>query len=339
MKSSMTFQRLQTILKRFPQQRLLVVGDLMLDQFVWGKVNRISPEAPVPVVEVVRESFFPGGSANVARNIRALGGQVSVLGLIGNDHGGETLQNLLADQGVETDGLIVDDQRPTTIKTRVVAHHQQVVRFDREQVQPLSPSLEKVLLEKYRQQLDSVSAVVFEDYGKGLLSQRLLDLMHRQARARGKITTADPNSRHLLRYARLTAITPNRMEAFVAAARPQTEPLDEVLRDEPLLEVGEILLRKWRPENLLITLGEHGMCLFRRGKKPHHIPTVAQEVFDVSGAGDTVIATLTLALVSGANPVDAAEIANHAAGVVVGKVGTATCSPEELIQSFARQRQ
>jgi D-beta-D-heptose 7-phosphate kinase/D-beta-D-heptose 1-phosphate adenosyltransferase len=290
----------------------------------------------VPVVEIARESYFPGGAANVARNLRALGGHVSVLGLVGDDHPGEILRDLLGEGGIDTDGLLTDDQRPTTLKTRVVAHHQQVVRFDREKALPLTPLLEEAFRRHYEQALDDAGAVIFEDYAKGVLSQRLLDQLHQLAHRRGKITTADPNARHLLHYRRLTAITPNRMEAFAAAGIGPTEPAEDVLRDAPLLCVGATLLEKWQPENLLITLGEHGMCLFRAGKKPHHIPTVAQEVFDVSGAGDTAIASLTLALAARANPVEAAEIANHAAGVVVGKVGTATCSPEELVQSFAR---
>jgi D-beta-D-heptose 7-phosphate kinase/D-beta-D-heptose 1-phosphate adenosyltransferase len=335
----MNTTRLQQILNRFPKQRILVVGDVMLDQFIWGKVNRISPEAPVPVVEVSRESYFPGGAANVARNLRALGGQVSVLGLIGDDHGGNVLRNLLDEEGVDTHGLIVDDQRPTTLKTRIVAQHQQIVRFDREKIIPLSSSLENIVLATFDRLLDSVTAVIFEDYAKGLLSQSLLDRLHRQARRRGKITTADPNARHLLRYSQLTAITPNRMEAFVATGMPATEAATDPLQDKALLNVGSILLQKWKPDNLLITLGEHGMCLFRTDKKPHHIPTVAQEVYDVSGAGDTAIATLTLALASKASPVDAAEIANHAAGIVVGKLGTATCSTEELRNSFTRKQQ
>jgi len=332
----MNINRLQQILRRFPKQRILVVGDVMLDQFLWGKVNRISPEAPVPVVEIARESYFPGGAANVARNLRALGANVSVLGVVGDDQPGETLRDLLGEGGIDTDGLLTDDQRPTTLKTRIVAHHQQIVRFDREKIAPLMPDLEEAFLRHYEQSLDDADAVIFEDYAKGMLSQRLFDRLHQLARRRRKITTADPNARHLLHYSRLTAITPNRMEAFAAAGAAPTEPAEDVLRDAPLLRVGQTLLKTWRPDNLLITLGEHGMCLFRAGKQPHHIPTVAQEVFDVSGAGDTAIASLTLALAAKANPVEAAEIANHAAGVVVGKVGTATCSPQELVQSFAR---
>jgi D-glycero-beta-D-manno-heptose-7-phosphate kinase len=326
--------KLEKLIQRFPQQNILVVGDVMLDHFLWGKVSRISPEAPVPVVEVQRESYFPGGAANVARNLRALGGRATMLGIVGDDEAGRELSSILSDQGVETHGLLVDPSRPTTLKTRIVAHHQQIVRFDRERTEPLQAVLNDRLLENFDAQLEHVSAVIFEDYGKGVLTQSLLDTMNRHAR--GKITAADPNARHLLKFRNLTAITPNRSEAFAAAGMTNTEALDDVLHDEPLMQAGKKLLTIWKPANLLVTLGEHGMCLFRHGKKPHHIPTVAQEVFDVSGAGDTAIATLVLALAAGAGAEDAAAISNHAAGVVVGKVGTATCSPEELLESFAR---
>jgi len=334
----MNQSRLEKLIRQFQQQNILVVGDVMLDHFLWGKVSRISPEAPVPVVDVQRESYFPGGAANVARNLRALGGRVTVLGVVGDDDAGAELCDILGQQGVETHGLVIDSNRPTTLKTRIVAHHQQVVRFDRERTEPLTPALQTRLLENFDAQLDNVAAVIFEDYGKGVLTQRLLDTMHARAKRRRKITAADPNSRHLLKFTGLTAITPNRSEAFAATGLVNTEPVAEVLRDESLMRVGKKLLAMWRPENLLVTLGEHGMCLFRRGQKPHHIPTVAQEVFDVSGAGDTAIATLALALAARANAVEAAEISNHAAGIVVGKVGTATCSPEELRASFARSR-
>jgi len=332
----MTRDRLQKILKKFPQQTILVVGDVMLDQFLWGKVSRISPEAPVPVVEVTRESFFPGGAANVARNLRALGSPVRIVGVLGDDDAGEELKSLLEEQGIETTGLAIDPNRPTTLKTRIVAHNQQVVRFDRERTEKLSPLVVRKLLEYFESQLEQSAAVIFEDYGKGVLTQRLLNDMQQLAKKRGKITAADPTARHLLHYSGLTAITPNRSEAFMASGLPYVEPTDHVLADGPLMRVGQALLRKWKVRNLLVTLGEHGMCLFRPGQKPHHIPTVAQEVFDVSGAGDTAIATLVAALAAGANPVEAAEMSNHAAGVVVGKVGTATCSPAELLESFAR---
>ena len=334
----MKTDRLKQILHRFTHQNILVVGDVMLDHFIWGKVSRISPEAPVPVVEVERESYFPGGAANVARSLRALTGAVTVLGSVGDDPAAAQLCGILRDQGVETHGLVIDTDRPTTIKTRIVAHHQQVVRFDKEQTQPLNRGLQQQLLENFAAQLPAVTAVVFEDYGKGVLTQALVNAMHHSAKRAGKITAADPTARHLLRYVGLTAVTPNRTEAFAAAGLTNTPAVDDVLADGPLMKCGEKLLRQWQPQNLLITLGEHGMCLFRRGQKPHHIPTVAQEVFDVSGAGDTAIAALVLALAAGATAVEAAEIANHAAGIVVGKVGTATCTPDELIASFRQQR-
>lgn len=334
----MNHARLQKILKRFRQQRILVVGDVMLDQFLWGKVSRISPEAPVPVVEVTRESFFPGGAANVARNLRALDAPCQLLGVVGEDNAGDELRELLDQQGIETAGLLVDAGRPTTLKTRIVAQRQQVVRFDREGTDTLSGEMVKRLLEYFDEMLSHVSAIIFEDYAKGVLTQSLLNAMARRAHRARKITAADPNSRHPLHFRGLTAITPNYAEAFASAKVPYSEPVDDVLRDEALMRVGRTLLKQWSPKNLLVTLGEHGMCLFRRGEKPHHIPTVAQEVFDVSGAGDTAIATFVLALAAGARPVEAAEISNHAAGVVVGKIGTATCSPDELSDSFARNQ-
>jgi D-beta-D-heptose 7-phosphate kinase/D-beta-D-heptose 1-phosphate adenosyltransferase len=334
----MTTTELRKVISSFSSRRVLVVGDVMLDQFLWGKVSRISPEAPVPVVEVVRESFFPGGAANVARNLRALGGQVSLLGVTGDDAAGIQLRALLQERGIETDAMLTDPSRPTTLKTRIVAHHQQVVRFDRESTAPLSAALAAEAMAAYRRLLTEVDAVIFEDYSKGFLDQALLNKMQQLAVRKRLVTTADPNSRHPLRFTRLTAVTPNRSEAFACAGLPYREPVDDVLTDQPLMEVGKRLLAKWQVRNLLVTLGEHGMCLFRKGKRPHHIPTVAQEVFDVSGAGDTVIATLTMALASRADPVVAADLSNHAAGVVVGKVGTATCTPDELIHSYNHHR-
>jgi len=334
----MTPGRLRDLLNRFSRQTIVVVGDVMLDHFLWGRVSRISPEAPVPVVEVTRESYFPGGAANVARNLRALGAAVRIIGVVGEDDAGRKLRELLDEQEIETDSLTITPSRPTTLKTRIVAHNQQVVRFDRENNAAIPPATRDKLFHHFRKALPHGQAVVFEDYAKGLFTQDLFGRMLGLAIQEGLITAADPNPRRVLDYGKITAITPNRQEAFAAAGVPYVEPTDDVLSDESLIAVGHLLLKKWEVQNLLITLGEHGMCLFRPGKKPHHIPTVAQEVFDVSGAGDTVIATLTLALAAGASPVEAAETSNHAAGVVVGKVGTATCSPNELAESFARNR-
>jgi D-beta-D-heptose 7-phosphate kinase/D-beta-D-heptose 1-phosphate adenosyltransferase len=332
----MNERRLKQILARMAQQRILVVGDVMLDHFIWGRVARISPEAPVPVVEVTREDSYPGGAANVARNIRALGGGCHLLGVRGADRAGEELSDLLAQRGVETTGLVVDEHRPTTVKTRIIAHRQQVVRFDKERTDPVCDAIARRLLAEFQRALPQVSGVIFEDYAKGTLHQSLFDAMRRRARAAHKITAADPNARQPLQFRGLTVVTPNRREAFAAVGQPYTEPTGRVLDDAVFLDVGRRLLRQWRPANLLVTLGEDGMCLFRPGRTPHHIPTVAQEVFDVSGAGDTVIATLVLAMAAGATAEEAAEISNHAGGIVVGKVGTATCSPDELAASFAR---
>ena len=332
----MTPDQLRETLNRFTQQKIVVVGDVMLDHFLWGKVSRISPEAPVPVVEITRESYFPGGAANVARNLRALGAAARIIGVLGKDEAGANLRNALAEQGIPTVGLIVDSTRPTTLKTRIVAHSQQVVRFDRESNGATSSSVQEQLFQNFSGEIAGANAVIFEDYAKGLFTQPLLGRMLAESRKAGLVTAADPNPRRVLDYQEITAITPNRHEAFAAAGVPYAEAIDDVLADEALQNVGSILLKKWKPQNLLVTLGEHGMCLFRPGKKPHYIPTVAQEVFDVSGAGDTVIAALTLALSTGVDPAEAAEISNHAAGVVVGKVGTATCSPAELVDSFAR---
>ncbi|NQU09493.1 carbohydrate kinase, partial [bacterium] len=281
----MTASRLRQIFARFARRPILVVGDMMLDQFLWGKVSRISPEAPVPVVEVNRESAFPGGAANVARNLRALGAPVRTLGVIGDDAAGASLRRLLDEQGVDTSGLLVDGTRPTTVKTRIVAHHQQIVRFDRENAHPLPPGLERELRQRYTTALSTVRAVIFEDYSKGLLHRSLITALQAQAHRAGVIAAADPNPRNPLPWRNLTAITPNRTEAFATAGMAWSEPATDVQRDARFLEVGRRLLARWRPRQLLITLGEQGMCLFRRGHRPHHIPTVAREVFDVSGAG------------------------------------------------------
>ena len=326
----MTASRLRQILGRFERQRILVVGDVMLDRFLWGKVSRISPEAPVPVVEVTRESAFPGGAANVARNLRALGAAVQILGVTGQDADGANLRRLLEEQGVDTRALLTDPGRLTTVKTRIVAHHQQVVRFDREHTGRLTPVLEQELRRRYRASLAGVAAVIFEDYSKGLFHESLVAALQAEAHRAGVITAADPNPRNLLPWRGLTAVTPNRSEAFAAAGVRLTEATADVKQDAALLAVGRILLTRWRPQNLLITLGEDGMCLFRRGHAPHHIPTVAREVFDVSGAGDTVTAWVGAALAAGASAVEAAEVANLAAGVEVGKAGVATVAPAEV---------
>ena len=317
-------------LQRFSKLKVLVIGDMMLDQYVIGRVSRISPEAPVPVVDVNQEKFFPGGASNVARNLSALSAKVQVLGLVGADAAGRTLVRELKDQNIDTSGLLTDAKRPTTLKTRIIAQHQQIVRFDRESRHPMSTSLARRALDFARRAISKVDAVIFEDYSKGLIQQEFLDACMEVALDAGIPTFADPNAHHRLNYHKLTGITPNRGEAFWMARETPCDPGPNPLKDGPLLNVGNHLLRETEVENVLITLGEHGMCLFRKDRRPHHIPTAAQEVFDVSGAGDTAISAFALGLCAGLDPESAAFLSNQAAGIVVGKVGTATTSIEEL---------
>ncbi len=330
----MTSQRAAEILSRAASKRVLVIGDLMLDEFVWGKVGRISPEAPVPVVEVTGESFYPGGAANVARNLREFVDGASVVGLIGNDRGGQQLRDLLERCNIATDVLIADPDFATIVKTRIIARQQQVVRVDREKIRPPGEAQVESVIQKIQAQLDKIDAIIFEDYGKGFLSGALVAQVSKLAASAGKIVTADPNPHHQVEWRNMTAVKPNRNEAFIAAGIPWSDPADSAADDQALLNVGRILLEKWDTRYLLITLGEQGMMLFERDAPSHYIPTRARQVFDVSGAGDTAIALFTLALCCEASAREAAEIANHASAVVVGKLGTATVTREELIASF-----
>ena len=322
--------RLARLLKAFRRARVLLVGDLMLDEFVWGKVSRISPEAPVPVVWVQSESIMPGGAANVANNIRALGGRVQIAGTVGTDRWGTVLLEELHRRAIGTAGILRASSRPTIVKTRVIAHHQQVVRVDREDRAPLSPAMISQFIRFVRKQLVVVDAVIIEDYGKGVITRQLLEELIPLVRSRKKVITVDPKEEHFDLYHRVTAITPNRTEAATMLNR-------ELESEEDILRAGNDLLEQLRCEGALITLGEDGMALFERNGRCTRIPTVAQEVFDVAGAGDTVIAAFTLALASGASMPEAAVLANYAAGIVVGKVGVATTSPKELLTRVSRQ--
>jgi rfaE bifunctional protein kinase chain/domain len=330
----MTTDRLDAILKEAASKRLLVIGDLMLDEFVWGKVGRISPEAPVPVVEVTGESFYPGGAANVARNLREFVAKVSVTGLVGSDNRGRQLRDLLKDEGIDTSAVVEESGFQTIVKTRIIARHQQVVRVDREAVGPLAAKHVATVVAAVRKILGSLDAIIFEDYGKGFIGSEMVAGIVKDAAAAGKIVAADPNPKNSLDWSGTTVVKPNRSEAFAAAGILPHDRDCEPEKDAELLKVGEILLKKWKTNVVLVTLGEHGMMLFEKGEAPHHIPTRARQVFDVSGAGDTAIALFTLALASGGTPSEAAEVANHASAVVVGKLGTATVSREELISSF-----
>ncbi|MGD0743997.1 MAG: D-glycero-beta-D-manno-heptose-7-phosphate kinase [Verrucomicrobiota bacterium] len=330
----LTPSRARQILNAAAKTRVLVVGDVMLDQFIWGSVARISPEAPVPVLDFERESFMPGGAANVARNLTALNVPAEIFGVVGHDDASRRLKSLLARQKIGCAGLVTNPARLTSVKTRIVAHKQQVVRIDRETRDGLDAKLTGRLLAGLKTKLRRTAAVIVGDYGKGVVTQPLLNEIKTLCRARGIWLSYDPKPVHNLNLSGLSLITPNRKEAFELADLPDETRNAKPLADKNLMLVAERLLNELRPAVLLITLGEQGMLLCRRGQKPFHIPTLAQEVFDVSGAGDTVIATFTLAIAAGASPLEAAILSNHAAGIVVGKIGTATTTPEELLKSF-----
>jgi D-beta-D-heptose 7-phosphate kinase/D-beta-D-heptose 1-phosphate adenosyltransferase len=330
----MDLSKLQQVLDRAAKGRVLVIGDVMLDEFVWGKVGRISPEAPVPVVEVTNESFHPGGAANVARNLCEFVDHVSIIGLIGKDRSGRQLCELLSGQKIDISDLVEDQKFNTIVKTRIIARQQQVVRVDREKVAAPSSDQVSKIVAAVRKKLPQIDAIIFEDYGKGFLTTDLVSQIAEAARAAGKIVAADPNPRNPIEWRGMTVVKPNRTEAFLAAGIAWCDPDKSPQEDVDLARAGKTLLEKWDAKYILITLGEHGMMLFQKNQPPHHIPTKARAVFDVSGAGDTAIALFTLALAGNATPLEAAEIANHASAVVVGKLGTATASRNELIASF-----
>lgn len=332
-------------LQSFSAARILVIGDVMLDHFVWGNVRRISPEAPVPVVEVVREDLFPGGAANVARNLAAFTKHSFIMGRVGQDSAAQQLRDLLETEGVSTDTLIVNDALPTISKTRIAARQQQIVRVDRETLAPLSDAELAEVERIVRARLPDLDALIIEDYGKGFITQPLVELLVRLCKEAGKLLTVDPSPRNPLDWKGATLVKPNRLEAFAAAGLDDKHTPGDPTKDPQLLEVGKRLLAKWQVANVLVTLGEQGMMIFSADSSPinsqlstinctHHIPTRAREVYDVSGAGDTAIALLTLALASGMSLHDAAEVANHASGIVVGKLGTATLTPQELLEAF-----
>lgn len=314
---------------RFSGRRVLVVGDLMLDQYVRGAVGRISPEAPVPVVRVTGESTIPGGAGNVVNNLAALGASVSVIGVIGEDEAGSRLVEHFRGRGVNVAGVCVDVERQTTQKCRVIAERQQVVRFDRETAGALSDATQSRLLAGLDEELSKADAVILSDYGKGVINPRVLSRAITSARRRGLPITVDPKPEHFRLYKGVTCVTPNTSEAWACMrrdAKPGSDAIDAL---------GKDILKVLKSRSVLITRGPDGMSLFEDGGRPRitHIPTRAREVFDVSGAGDTVISTLTLALAAGAPLRRAAVLANHAAGIVVAKLGTATTDVKELARA------
>lgn len=336
-------KNLGKIIKRFNKARILVIGDLILDQYIWGKVERVSPEAPVPVVWANKRTYVPGGAANVANNIGSLEAKVSLLGIIGKDEHGKLLLNELKDRSIGCDAVFVDPKRCTTLKTRVVAGHQQVVRVDWEYTQEASRQLNTRIINFVRSRINDFDALIIEDYGKGLINAQLLHQLIGLARNNKKVITVDPKEEHFQYYSQVTAITPNRKELENAVRNLKIKDTtnrfrinnDRLFSDQEIDLAAREIISYLKLDSLLVTLGEAGMRLFEKEGRVTHIPTVAQEVFDVSGAGDTVISVFTLALSCGATKIEAAHLANYAAGIVVGKLGTAVTSRKELLSRIS----
>jgi len=313
------------IISRFRNRNVLVMGDIILDHYIWGTVDRISPEAPVPVVAVNREEYLLGGAGNVAHNLVSLGARATIAGIIGNDHRGDLLMEIFREKGIDMEGVI-RAERPTTVKTRVIAHSQQVVRVDRENPSDIEEPYFRRIAGFIRERLEQYDAVIISDYQKGLVTSRMVRHVNRHARRHGIFVSVDPKVGNFPFYRGVSVVTPNKKEASAGSGIP--------IRDEKsLIRAGRKLLSTLRCESVLITLGEEGMSLFTR-EDVHHIPTMARHVYDVTGAGDTVIAAFTLAAVSGASMLQAARIANHAAGIVVAEVGTATTTPDAVLDSL-----
>lgn len=322
---------MKQLFSKFKQTGILVIGDLMVDRYIWGKVKRISPEAPVPVVEVTNEDLLLGGAANVAHNILSLGGRVYVAGTVGTDYMGKILIDRFRESGIGTDGIVIDKDRPTTVKTRVIAHSQQVVRFDKEMKSDISHATLSLIVDYVKTCLPEIKGIIISDYCKGLITRalikRILDLTDSK-----KIVSVDPKIGHFNFYNGVSLITPNVNEASFGSGI-------DIVDEKTLITAGKTLLKKLRCKAVILTRGDEGMSLFEKSGKVTHIPTCAREVFDVSGAGDTVIAAITLSHSAGATLREAVIIGNHAAGVVVGKVGTAVATPEEILESMKACKQ
>jgi rfaE bifunctional protein kinase chain/domain len=326
----MTRQSLPDLLAAFPGRRVLVLGDVMLDEYVWGEVRRISPEAPVPVVEVRRRSFVPGGAANTAANVAALGGRPVLVSVVGRDQAAATLGELLARGGTDPDGLCADGARSTTTKSRIVAHNQQIARLDVEERAPLSAALEDALLAAVARHLPRAEACIISDYAKGVVTPRVCRELIRLARQAGRPVVVDPKGADYSKYRGATVVKPNLHEAERSAGI-------EAANEAALSEVAGRLVEQLGGSALLITRGADGMSLFRPGEAPLHVPAVVRHVFDVTGAGDTVAGTLAMGLAARAPLELAIRLANMAASVVVGKVGTATVTCDELRAELAER--
>jgi len=333
-------KKLREIINNFSRVNILVVGDLILDEYIWGDVERISPEAPVPVVWARQRTFVPGGAANVANNLRTLGAKVAIAGVVGRDHNRDIILSGLRKNHIDTRGVFSETGRHTTLKSRIFARHQQVVRVDWEHINSIKKRTKERIIYFISKNIREFDGIIIEDYGKGVIDYALLDyLLPLKKDLKKKIITVDPKEDHFEMYDGVTAITPNRKETENAIRYLKMQDRknlfkvykDKLVTNTDIKRAGFAVLEHLNLEALLVTLGEQGMWLFENNGFERHIPTQAQEVFDVSGAGDTTIATFTLALASGASKLEAAYLANFAAGIVVGKVGTAAVIRKELI--------
>ena len=314
-------KKMRRIIQNFEGRRVLVLGDLMLDRYIWGSVSRISPEAPVPIVEVQKSTSCLGGAGNVSQNLESLGARPLPVGVVGEDEEGLWIKKHVG-EGL---GIFVDANRPTTVKTRIIAHHQQVVRVDQERKKAISPDVEEKIVRLIRK--EKCDGLIISDYNKGIITARLMERVLPFAKGRRIPVFVDPKIENFRLYSPVTFISPNHMEAEKIVHHP-------CCTDAEVEKAGQEILADLSSLYLIIKRGEQGLSIFEQGKKPVHIPANAREVFDVTGAGDTVIATAALALMSGAAIQEAAILANAAAGVVVAKIGTATCSPEELLAAL-----
>ena len=312
----------------FGKSMILVVGDIMLDRFIWGHVSRISPEAPVPVVEVERETAMLGGATNVANNLVSLGGNVMMCGVVGDDPTGKEVISRLNELNVDTTGIAIELDRPTSVKTRIIAHDQQVVRYDRENKILLKTKTTKSILDFIHEKKGDLTALIVSDYGKGVISRQLMDDLKSITSEYNFPVTVDPNVKNFPLYKDVTVITPNHNQAGEIAGL-------EIINDKDLKKVGRKLLNNKKCKALLITRGKDGMTLFEEEGRVTHIKSVAREVYDVTGAGDTVIATLTLGIAAGLDMKSAAYLSNLAAGIVVGEVGTSTAKINNLKELIA----
>lgn len=321
-------ERLKELKDNFAGKRIAVIGDMMLDSYFWGVVKRISPEAPVPVVEIDDEFFRFGGAANVALNIASLGGIPLPVGIIGNDNDGKIFRQLVSDNGIDSEGILIDETRPTTAKSRVIAAHQHIVRIDKESKEYLTEESENKILDFLRRKIDSIDAIILQDYNKGVLTEKIIRESIRLAKEYGKIVTVDPKFLNFLEYKNVTLFKPNRKETEDALGI-------RINSEEEIEKAGRNLLEKLNSEYVLLTLGEKGIALFQKDKKTFTLPTEARKAADVSGAGDTVISTITMALCAGAGIEEAAYLANYAGGLVCEVTGIVPIEIDNLFDTIA----